>query len=216
MDEMSGVSCCITEHAVSSHHFHVWQIFYRKVQLIASAFEKQPFLQAGGAGWHAQEEVREDVCVCVCGGVSVGGCGVSWHTHSLYQKIQKSHPVVGIVSMGWAWAFRPQWATEALIIYLADTENYSNWSVNTPTHFVIQWYLFHVIWFWSRTLLDASMFSRCTHTSEPVYAFTLHYSSQTHTHTHKARCSQNNLMQNINLINSYNSCISSPSGTIFL
>lgn len=109
------------------------RFFYRKVQLIASAFEKQPFLQAGGAGWHAQEEVREDVCVCVCGGVSVGGCGVSWHTHSLYQKIQKSHPVVGIVSMGWAWAFRPLWATEALIIYLADTENYSNWSVNTPT-----------------------------------------------------------------------------------
>ena len=66
MDEMSSASCCITEHAVSSHHFHIWQIWDRKVQLIASASEKQPFLQAGGAGWHTQEEDWEDVCVCVC------------------------------------------------------------------------------------------------------------------------------------------------------
>ena len=140
MDEMSSASCCITEHAVSSHHFHIWQIWDRKVQLIASASEKQPFLQAGGAGWHTQEEDWEDVCVCVC--VGVGGCGVSWHTHSLDQEIQIS---------SWSWnrfdgtgLFWPQWATVVLIIYYPDTENYSIWSVNTLTHFVIQRYLISV------------------------------------------------------------------------
>lgn len=200
MDEMSSASCCITEHAVSSHHFHIWQIWDRKVQLIASASEKQPFLQAGGAGWHTQEEDWEDVCVCVC------WCWWLWG--------QLAHSLTGSGDTNFFLELESfRW--DGLVLAPV---SYSSVNNLLPWHWKLQYLVsqhsdslcypkISDICFMSsgfgaaRCWMRGCLVDELTH--QRRFMRLLCTAVHKHTHTHTARYSldsQNNVMQNINLI----------------